>query len=33
MYYQAGNPYRERFAESYGIRASFRFSANGLTKR
>lgn len=23
MYYQAGNPYRERFADSYGIRARF----------
>lgn len=24
LYYEAGNPYRERFAESYGIRAKFR---------
>jgi hypothetical protein len=23
-YYEAGSPYRERFAEAYGIRASFR---------
>lgn len=24
LYYEAGNPYRERFAESYGIKAAFR---------
>jgi hypothetical protein len=24
LYYEAGNPYRERFARSYGIRARFR---------
>ena len=24
LYYEAGNPYRERFANSYGIRARFR---------
>jgi hypothetical protein len=24
LYYEAGNPYRERFARSYGIRAKFR---------
>ena len=27
MYYQHGNPYRERFAQSYGISASFRVVA------
>jgi SAM-dependent methyltransferase len=24
LYYEAGNPYRERFARSYGVRAKFR---------
>ena len=24
LYYEAGNPYRERFANSYGVKAKFR---------
>ena len=30
LYYEAGNPYRERFAASYGIRAAFRTVAKRI---
>jgi len=32
LYYEAGNPYRERFARSYGIRAKFQTSRERMEK-
>jgi len=31
LYYEAGNPYRERFAEGYGIKAAFRTQGGRIT--
>lgn len=31
LYYEAGNPYRERFAQSYGIHAAFKVAAERMT--
>ena len=30
LYYEAGNPYRERFASPYGIRAKFRIAGERI---